>query len=371
MEICSNSLWLMRILHTKNLVHVRADLTVDGEPLVMERTFRCYDPVDYKFMRIFSFGKFNSKFYWNDGQVGDSVTGTTSKGRRFMIAIPDSCKLNNQRIKAGLDSLSLRNNDFMTPRVIELRGHQAENGIDVYMPRELLLQGFRGIKIEDIHIGPSPLNPDKFYKDWEDIEWLGSIYWGRPRPGMNNFEAVFLLKISYDDLTHFRFLQEKRQTGYNAEDIAKLLDLFRRLEQEKSDRLFGLNYLKHEDYPDSYLSRTMFTRETIGFIPPFYPLAYSTSLNSPRVMSELERPYIAAYSWDEQHIVPCTFTAAPIVITCNEGELGVARFQRWKKGMLDRYYRPLIIGPSQYEVYPGDSFAFRASDKSIFLIEVQ
>jgi hypothetical protein len=42
-DLFPRSIWGLRALSTEYLVHVRADLTIDGDPLVMDRTIRCFN----------------------------------------------------------------------------------------------------------------------------------------------------------------------------------------------------------------------------------------------------------------------------------------------------------------------------------------
>jgi len=195
-----NSLWILRILNTDYLVHVRADLTVDGEPLVMERTIRCFDPVDYEFLNRW-IGRRN---YVPTGQAGDTITATTRGGRLFAINAADACfnMISKQNMVHGHYTFELYPNakklsrdELSVPVVYEIMGWPIPKRIDAYVSRRLLREGYLGVKLDELTLEVS----GRFWmlKDWSAYDAFGLVKWFR-RPdidGTSYYDSSFLVKI--------------------------------------------------------------------------------------------------------------------------------------------------------------------------------
>lgn len=193
-----NSLWLLRILNTKYLVHVRADLTVDGEPLVMERTFRCYNPVDYDFLRK----HFLQSDLHNDGQVGDSLTAESKTGRLLSIPLPDVCSTfdpstNNPPV------MRMTQGQLEIPLIDEIFGGNMATMIYRYMDRVTLIgEGYHGVRVNELTA--QKLETRHQFIDWENWEWYGHPRWSRP----DRFNPALLYQASYSfSLTRDQYLK--------------------------------------------------------------------------------------------------------------------------------------------------------------------
>lgn len=180
------SIWALRVLNTKYLVHVRADLTVDGEPLVMDRTIRCFNPVD---------------FFWypgapphgdvraSNGQAGDTLAAVTSKGRLFAINVPDACGALGSRLREDkpgytwtdpathdVTPLHLSRNEIETPVLYEIHGGRHPKQIDAYIARDLLRQGYHGVQLNELVVEKTS---GLLLKDWNGYEWFTTTQWLR------------------------------------------------------------------------------------------------------------------------------------------------------------------------------------------------
>ncbi len=194
------SIWALRALNTKYLVHVRADLTIDGEPLVMERTFRCFEPVDYHWFPG-SFEKGN--VFSSNGQAGDALSGITSKGRVFVISVTDACSVlidlegpYRQPRPIIEHQLSLARDELDVPIVHELIGGDNLTQVDTYIVREWLLEGYHGVQVNDITVQKTA---GPLFKDWDGYDWFGPLNWARVTGGRDgHFSSKFAAILPED-----------------------------------------------------------------------------------------------------------------------------------------------------------------------------
>lgn len=213
-----NSIWALRVLNTNYLVHVRADLTIDSEPLVMERIIRCYEPVDYAFLvRRFGGGGFVNK-----GNAGDNIVGISNSGRVFIISLPDICdSLLGRYIEgrgyvqfdpenADVPPLRLTKKELNIPALYEVFGGRAAPQVDWYAARDQLLAGYQGVKLVELLVekAPMPESPWSFLKDWNGYEWFGTTTWIRPfRLGVTRkYHAGYLIpvpRVIWENLGHW------------------------------------------------------------------------------------------------------------------------------------------------------------------------
>jgi hypothetical protein len=222
------SLWILRVLNTNYLVHVRADLTIDGEPLVMERTIRCFNHVDYYW---FPGGRQPAA----NGQAGDMLAAVTSKGRLFALEVLEACYNRSMHPKwraiptEGIAHLG--KGEIRVPRVYEIIGGRAMKQIDEYTERDRLSQGYHGVQLNDIVYEVAP--KVTYLRDWTDYEWFGWSVWSRPYLGRgsmasySNFSLVMAEEAVWDRIIslgyqHFSYLNEAQLKVYE-NDIKRFL----------------------------------------------------------------------------------------------------------------------------------------------------
>jgi len=322
-----NSLWILRILNTKYLVHVRADLTVDGEPLVMERTFRCYDPVDYSFLHHFS----RAKGYFNGGNVGDSVHVTTSKGRLFSIVILDVCNSFTNRWKADrgyyrvdpdhelVPTLTLSKDEIKTPIVFEIIGGRKAEQLDAYAVPDLLRQGYHGVKLDEVVLSqvPLPVSPWDFSKDWDDLYWFGPPGWQRPMIGLNSgrgYIAGYVIPIT-EDYWKNPVSMDTRNDEILAKGVVKpevFSNFASRIASLTEDTSFPV-----QDW--SFWGVLLFLRDATFM----YGLS-DLNRGSPVEATDLA---FTRSQWAYRRFIPCRFTGAGIY-ECNPDMAGVMQFRR-------------------------------------------
>lgn len=305
-----NSIWLLRVLNTKYLVHVRADLTIDGEPLVMERTFRCFEPVDYHWFPG-SFRKGN--VLSSNGQAGDTMAATTSNGRLFVINATDACSVlidlkGPYRKPPPIieNPLKLSRGELDVPIVHELIGGIYPTQVDTYIVREWLLQGYHGVQVNDVTV-QKVSRP--FYKDWNGYDSFGPLNWARVNISREGFfdhkYAVVLPEYMWG-----------RSTGHataTSERVAQLIG---------SD----LEILKSGDAPRQ-LQKNNYFELLLGQVDidtPEYNFA-APRLRLPRINSLKMR---AEFSWLTKLITPCTVANSESVdYICDSAKLGIVSSQ--------------------------------------------
>lgn len=308
-----NSLWLLRILNTNYLVHVRADLTVDGEPLVMERTFRCFNPVDYHwYPGTAPRGNVNA----SNGQTGDTLVATTAKGRLFAINAPDACSALGSRLKPDgefytwtnpanhdVTPLRLSLNEIETPVLYEIIGGRHPKQIDAYIARDALRRGYHDIQLNDLLI--EKLNDRGLFKDWNGYEWFSKTYWvrhGRVSPfGRSVTRYAFVIPEERWDEVKNELLQNNPQ-----DTLPKLLDEYRLLNSDSA--IAG-----HNPFADFY---------NIGRQSWVFGGGYvQTELGLPKRSEQNNRK---RYQWFLESIFPCIPTdAGAMHFVCDPSRNGI------------------------------------------------
>ncbi len=298
------SLWHFRISHTEALIHVKADLTIDGEPLILERTIRCFDPVDYHY---FPGAARRGDVMSSNGQAGDTLAATTSKGRLFAINVPDACgafKLNLGK------KLILSRGDIETPVLFEIHGGKAATQIDAYIARDLLRTGYHGVQLNELIVarGKGPLK-----EDWTDYDWFGPPNWYRgyssnDRSNREVSSAYFSFKVDAQ-----KFLEVEdffKQPNNNAlQDENKIRSLF--LEHSGSD----------DRALSSYNPFSQFQNHVLNVFDMDY-LDSSLILKPPSKQSAQ-----TGYYWFLQQIFPCLpQDNPPKRFACNPALNGVISF---------------------------------------------
>ncbi len=216
-----DSFWPLRILTTQYSAVVTANLTIDGEPLVLTRKIRCFGSIDYIFFLAPSRG---GGLRIRSRQAGDTLAGTTSKGRLFAINVPDACGALN---KNGGNGLFLSEGDIETPVVFEIHGGKTATQIDAYIARDLLRTGYHGVQLNELIVDYS----DAFQLiDWTGYDWFGPPNWYRgyssnDRSNREVSSAYFSFKV---DAQKFLEVEEFfKQPNNNAlQDEDKIRGLF-------------------------------------------------------------------------------------------------------------------------------------------------
>lgn len=117
----------------------------------MERTFRCFEPVDYYW---FPGSVRRGYVLSSNGQAGDALSGVTSKGRVFVISVTDACSvlidlegLYRQPSPIIEHQLRLSGDELDVPIVHEPIGGDNLTQVDTYIVREWLLEGYHGVQV--------------------------------------------------------------------------------------------------------------------------------------------------------------------------------------------------------------------------------
>lgn len=112
-------------------VHIRADLNIDNEPLVMDRVIRCFHMKD-RGRIIF--------------ESADSLMARTSTGRTFALIVPEACDTLVSRNKpeggaytvdptqGDVPPLRLSKDELITPVVFEIMGALPQVGLMLMWP---------------------------------------------------------------------------------------------------------------------------------------------------------------------------------------------------------------------------------------------
>lgn len=223
-----NSIWALRILNTKYLVHVRADLTIDGEPLVMERTVRCFHHVDFGFLN-----RWNKHTFVTDGQAGDTIAAATAKGRLFAITDLNVCHTlvdsfnaykpgHDEAISNNAAPLRLSKRQIEIPRVYEIHGGYEATRVDSYFSRNLIQKGYHGVQLIELLIENQPLPPSpwNFAKDWNGYDWFGHNNWVRPFivGKTRGYTAGYILRVPYDIWSTTPIVPASQNPKYYEED---------------------------------------------------------------------------------------------------------------------------------------------------------
>lgn len=336
------SIWALRVLTTKYLVHVRADLTIDGEPLVMDRTIRCFNPVD---------------FFWypgapprgdvraSNGQAGDTLAAVTSKGRLFAINVPDACGALGSRLDADgqgytwtdpatndVTPLYLSQNEIETPVLYEIHGGRHPEQIDAYIARDLLRQGYHGVKLDELVVEKTG---GLLLKDWNGYEWFGRGNWHRRLLGNSGLYQVVFLKSAPESRW------QEMETNLNRLDypqnwlagFARTIDTFRKVE-----------------------SSTVFTTEQITPNPYLQYFQHSRLIDAGLLLRlAADQNQDAHYQWLAHEIIPCLPTGQRKSFTCLPEKKGTLAYTEYEADIL-----PMTVTVN--------GFSFQAKSSDIYLV---
>lgn len=214
-----NSIWALRILNTKYIVHARAELEIDGEPLVLERSIRCFNAVDYEY---YPSSSPRGDVLSSNGSTADTLAGKTKSGRLFALHVTKACGVLRSKMRNNdelffkhqnlgdyeyLEPVYLSKGDIDVPVVFELfMDGKTLKQVDAYFSRKRLREGYHGVKLKELVVSRVPeviekrqrkgfqgvpLNEfelsrkDKpmMYQDWAEYDWFGKPNWHRRAKG--------------------------------------------------------------------------------------------------------------------------------------------------------------------------------------------
>jgi len=349
-----NSLWILRILNTKYLVHVRADLTVDGEPLVMERTIRCFNPVDFK---LWASSHEQQPGLRSTGQAGDTLAVTTSNGRLFLMNAPDACAVLGSRLRpAGqgyirtdpeghdVSPLRLSRGEIETPVMKEIFGGRRPTRIDAYIARNLLRAGYHGIQLNEVLVEKVS---GLILKDWDGYEWHTSLSNQWVRSGMGDRFNRYISRYAF-------VIPEMRWT-----EIAREILLF----NPKDGR---------PDMLDGY--RNMIADAPIASNNPFEQyLTIGHYFNNGYTRSELKLPRLdmqnnrQRYQWFLESIIPCLpVDEEQRSFTCDQSHYGVISSFRHVLNSDKPWIEYVAIGDVRFEALRASGYYLTVSPRQVY-----
>ncbi len=305
-----NSIWALRVLNTKYLVHVRADLTIDGEPLVMERTFRCFEPVDYHWFP----GSFRrGNVFSSNGQAGDALSATTGKRRVFVINATDACSVlidltgpYDPPLPILENQLRLSKGELDVPIVHELIGGIYPTQVDTYLVREWLLQGYHGVQVNDVTVQKT----GRFQLiDWSGYDFFGPLNWARIDISREGFFDHKYAVVLPEDM----WGMPTGNSTATPERVRQLVDS--NFEALKSERV--PQQLQKNNYFELLIGQINNVIHQYGLV--------TTKLRLPHRSSVRPRTEVA---WLTKLVMPCIARAPKFDdYTCDHARLGVASSQ--------------------------------------------
>lgn len=286
---------------TLYFVHIRAELTIDTEALVLDRNFRCF------------------RFAPRTGNVfpsGDSLFGATSKGRSFAILIPSICETLVSRFVGGADykgdggydrldigkdeitPLRMSKQDIQTPVVFEVHGGRRKpTQVDAYISATRLRQGYHGVQLNELLIEQANIKPEAWdYKaERQETDWFGVPTWFRPQPKnvSSYYLSGFIVAMPESDWRDPIKLAPPRERERRIQQGGqKYADEFvSMLRNAKSD----LYFTKNQNF-----SGTIGYFDHVGFTQTVYSLR-NASPNHQIGNGRFE------YAWARDRIIPCRF----------------------------------------------------------------
>ena len=349
-----DSIWLLRVFNTKYLVHVRAELTVDGEALSVDRTIRCFHETG-KPVPIYA--------------AGDNVAVVTSRGRLFIIPLLDVCHVPLTTIYAGTFEsaaehienarpLRLSEGKLATPVVFEVHGGRQADQIDAYIARDRLLEGYHGVQLREILVEVIPGR--LLLKDWNNYEWFGGPSFARPyKHGESQaYIAGYLVQVPKERWTTLTHLNYEDASGLSSstEYRARLQGYVNELLSLNEDKVFQLR-------DPEYGLFSVYTSG--GFILPFDSLDLQRADVSPRSAR-------VAMNWALNIIIPCVYSTNPVGYVCDSSKEGVLEYKPWigpsaiyENGTSSSVfiYNNIPITATQTSI----AFLYRHDDMSVFV----
>ena len=354
-----HSLWILRLLNTQYLVHVRVDLTVDGEALVMDRTIRCFKPVDFAF---YPGTPARGDVRYSNGQAGDMLAITTSKGRFFAISAQDACHVLGGRPRNDgtgyfhfidpaeneVTPLYLSKGELQTPVLLEVQGGRAATQVDAYIARTLLRQGYHGVQVHDVVVEKAR---GLLLKDWTSYEWFGRPYWGRPFNTRSNeglysaFSGAIIPEDKWSRVQEFMIEEGAKPENVEfKETINRIFSEYTTATQDES--LLPSGSFKHET--------PFFNFNSIAW--NVYNYGFSHSVLAPIPEKSVGgngwgiRRRQEKVSWYLETVIPCLpATSDKREVVCNPAMKGVMSFLPYGNGgqalqaSIDTYKIPLRL----------------------------
>jgi len=347
-----NSLWILRILNTKYLVHVRADLTVDGEPLVMERTIRCFDPVDY---HLFPNTPPRGDVLASHGQAGDTLAQQTSKGRLFAILVSDACAAGYTQ---GLYKVS--SDKLQIPVLFEIFGDRKNTQrIDAYIAPDLLLQGYHGVQLKDLAVEQITGGnaPTLLLKDWTSYDWFGTPSWiHRALPGngsvFDSYMAYIIGKADWNRIAEYN----KTHANISQETALKHAQIFEELRTGGPSR-------KLPDFNPFYVFNML------AHQPTAYSYGFTSSTLIPAGFENVELK--KEFWWFLSAVIPCSPLpdGGSAAFICNKDLNGVVSLYPYQPPPNPRKIN-LQFGAAAYEIDRSDGAFFDSASGQVIGFEL-
>jgi len=341
-------------------VHIRADLNIDNEPLVMDRVIRCFHMKD-RGRIIF--------------ESADSLMARTSTGRTFALIVPEACDTLVSRRKpeggaytvdptqGDVPPLRLSKDELITPVVFEIMGGVAASRVDAYVAFNRLRQGYHGVRLDDVLIekAASELTKDWTYeKERSEDDWFGPTDWGKHG---HLYYAVSFVPITRD-YWQDTFINHPELRAYylNTPDMYKQFDYF----TEKFSKYDTDTYLVGVGPYGNFGEQ--------GFAQVVYGLRKESPANTLTYNKNFK------YSWALERIIPCVFTGTLHNFKCSPELDGVLQFKDF--GTL-REMEMQTIGPGKVvfsmpaftmtfgndnELFSGFGSMYRKSDETLYVL---
>jgi hypothetical protein len=387
-----NSIWALRILNTKYIVHARAELEIDGETLVLERPIRCFDAVDYDY---YPSSSPRGDVLGSNSATADTLAGKTSKGRLFALNVKGACAVLRRKMRNNddlffkhqnlgdyeyLEPVYLSRGDLDTPIVYELFGEKkALKQVDIYYSRTLLREGYHGVKIKElviwrepmrvVHQGQGyrgaklneeakvtlkPLGP--MYKDWTEYDWFGEPSWYRRTKGNDGlffgFYGFKFAPSSFDEVVanYYKF---------NGDDNVMEGTIEHNLAKYASDRKQQIFYLLA--FSDFHL--TVINR----FGLDFFSRDLTPSLHHPLESQMHYQPFVDSF-------FQCLIASGTIIkikeMICTPEKNGVASFWPYSLDRVSGRRMPFIVDGKKFQVKDDNlNYHYDVTNNTVYAVE--
>lgn len=383
-----NSIWALRILNTKYIVHARAELEIDGEPLVLERSIRCFNAVDYDY---YPSSSPRGDVLSSNGSTADTLAGKTKSGRLFALHVADACSVLRSKMRNNgelffmhqnlgdyqyLEPVYLSKGDIDVPVVYELFGDRKSlKRVDVYLSKKRIREGYHGVKLKELVVSRVPeviekrqhkgfqgvpLNEfelsrkDKpmMYQDWGEYDWFGRPNWYRRASNSSTrmLSSYYGFKVSSD---HFDLISD---------DFKKQVR-----DQEQANRLI-------EEYSGQ-------ADKTLSEYNPFYTyhsyirgiLGYAFLRGELTVPNHERQVRVNRVYWLVEEYFPCLIESKymqKVTFACDPEKTGVLSFLSYSENNFINLRNEDVIfsfnGQNFYNAPKTFLFHYRAAEKAVY-----
>lgn len=335
-----DSFWPLRILSTKYSAVVTANLTIDGEPLVLTRKIRCFASIDYIFFLAPSWG---GGLRIRSRQAGDTLAGTTSKGRLFAINVPDACGALN---KNGGNGMFLSEGDIETPVVFEIHGGKKATQIDAYIARDLLRTGYHGVQLNELIVDYS----DAFQLiDWTGYDWFGPPDWFREENGDGGrYRSVSILSAPIDRWTELE--KEFNFSSYPEDSQKKYNENKKIYWSSQTDIFWG----GRDFWPNPF--SVAFEKWRPGM------LGFGLILQEKSYMQDHEK-----FSWMTEGLVPCIPDEKENLLKCREDLKGILVYTKY---LLTEKYRKFSFLNTEFDLKEDLAIFLRVNPRAMYGVDI-